>query len=336
MTGTLETLDDDVVEEVIHGDRRIPLRVRSQRVPATDDEPAVAIERTTLPEGPTRPPVVLVHGFAQNRYTWRLSRISMSGYLAAAGYDVLNVELRGHGNSRVYGAGNARHFDDYTRDVLRVVQSLDAPAFLVGHSLGAAVCIAVATRAETRGLISIGGVYTFARYNRALRGIAKVSRRMERAVMAAPARVRTAWAGKVLGRLYRFTDVAGYTMPIAGWAPGSMQRDLLEERLALGFDWTSVEVWMQMAKWASGEAFPYAPAWRETDVPALIIAGDNDALVPPRDARHCYEDAASDDKTFIEFEPFEHRVHWGHIDLITGDLAPEQVWPEVEAWLNDR
>ena len=92
---------------------------------------AAAAERTTPPDGASLPPAVLVHGFAQNRYTWRISRRSMSGWLAARGHEVLNVELRGHGNSRAYGAGNATAFPEYVDDVLRVLAELDEDGWLV-------------------------------------------------------------------------------------------------------------------------------------------------------------------------------------------------------------
>lgn len=329
-----ETLDSALVDEILHGDDLATLRVSSLRARVGDDGPALAIERTTLPDGPTRPPVLLVHGFAQNRYTWRISRRSMSGYLARAGYDVLNLELRGHGNSRALGAGNATAFEDYVDDVVGIVEALPERPFLIGHSLGAGVGIGVATRTELRGLVHLAGLYHFARFNRTIRAVSRVTRRVEPALLSA--RVRTRWAGKLLGRLYRLTDVSGYVMPLAGWAPGSMERDLLEERLDKGFDWTSVEVWLQMARWAGGEDFAYAADWKKTDVPVFVLAGDQDPLVTPDDARVCFEESGSADKVFVEFEPFEHAVHWGHVDLIVGRHAPHHVWPAILEWLDAR
>jgi len=332
----LTTLDDALQDEIIHGDRLETLRVRTQRLEASEAAPPLAIERTTRPEGATRPPVVLVHGFAQNRFTWRLSRRSMSGWLAARGHDVLNLELRGHGLSRTYGAGNATAFPEYVDDLQRVLAQLDQPAFLIGHSLGGAACIGAATRMPVRGLVHLAGVYAFARYNRTLRGLARVSRRLEPALERTPARVRTRWAGRLLGRMYRLTDVLGYGMPLAGWAPGSMERDLVQERLERGFDWTSVEVWLQMARWARGEAFPYAPAFESLDVPLFVIAGDRDPLVPHGDAIACYEASGSTDKRLLLLDPFEHEVHWGHIDVILGTRAPRHVWEPIGRWMSER
>ncbi len=45
----------------------------------------------------TRAPLLLVHGFGQNRYAWHLPSRSLANHLAAPGFDVFNLDLRGHG-----------------------------------------------------------------------------------------------------------------------------------------------------------------------------------------------------------------------------------------------
>jgi alpha-beta hydrolase superfamily lysophospholipase len=277
-----------------------------------------------------------VHGFAQNRFSWRLSRRSFVAHLAAEGFEVLNFELRGHGLSREYGAGNASEFHEYVLDAQRVVRRCARPPFVVGHSLGGAVGIGVATETELAGLVHLAGVYGFASRNRTLRALAHATLAWEPWLRSLPVNVSTGWAGDVISRLYAVTDIAGYGAPIAGWAPDSIERDLLDERLSLGFDWTSLAVWLQMSRWATGEPLAYREAFGTTDVPLLVIAGDNDPLVRPGDARDCFEGSGSTDKELLIFDPFEHQVHWGHIDLIVGRLAPDEVWPRITAWLTDR
>lgn len=327
---------EELVDEVVHGRHSARLRIRRLELPAENGGPPLAIEQLTLPEGPTRPPVVLVHGLAQNRHTWRISRRSLAGALAERGYDVLNLELRGHGLSRRYGAGNATCFQDYTDDLSRVLQRCPEPAFVVGHSLGAAVCLDAATRVPVRGVVHVAGVYRFAGANRVLRALARTSLALEQFLLLPGLRIRTRWAGDLIGRLYAFTDVAGYGAPIAGWAPGSIERELLEERLRLGFDWTSVEVWLQMCRWATGTPFEPGERFCALDVPLLVIVGDRDPLVRPADARALYEASRSRDRTFLLMEAFEHGVHWGHIDLILGRRAPDELWPRLLDWLDAR
>src|SRR5690606_11688818 len=139
------------------------------------------------------------------------------------------------------------------------------------------------------GLVSVAGVFTFARHNATLRALARVSLGLERVLTVPSIRMSTGWAGGLLSELYRLTDVAGYGLPLAGWAPGSLERHILEERLTKGFDWTSVEVWLQMCRWAQGEPFAWAEAFSRTDVPLLVLAGNADPLLPPAEARACYD-----------------------------------------------
>jgi polyhydroxyalkanoate synthase subunit PhaC len=331
-----ELIEERFETEFIHAGRTVETHQQKLCFPREDQVPPLAVERTVLPEGPTRPPVILVHGLAQNRYTWRVSGRSMSGFLAEAGYEVLNLELRGHGNSRLYGGGQARGFDDYVEDFERVVRACDRPPFAIGHSLGGAVIVAGACRTPLAGLIPIAGVFTFATRNRFMRGVARLSLKMENVLTLGSVRISTGWAGELIARLYSLTDISGFGLPLAGWAPGSMEEEILGERLERGFDWTSVEVWIQMSRWARGEPFAYAPAFSQTDVPLLVIAGDNDPLLPPADAKNCFQGSGSSDREMVVFEPFEYQVHWGHVDLILGRHAPKWVWPKVVGWMDAR
>jgi polyhydroxyalkanoate synthase len=327
-----DLLHDETLEVVVDREERANLRVEHLGV---SGEAPLVVERVT---GATTggPPVLLVHGLAQNRFTWRVKQRSMSGFLASRGYVVYNVELRGHGRSRAAGSQNATGFADYISDVAAVVDAVGEPPFAIGHSLGGGVLAGAATRVPLRGLVHLAGVFAFATQNPTLRALARLSLRLEPLLMQAPVRARTGWVGDLLGGAYSLTDLAGYGLPLAGWVPGSIERDLLEERLTRGFDWTSVEVWLEMARWATGEPFPWASDFAHTDVPLLVIAGDQDRLLSPEDARRCFEASGSRDKAFLELNLFDHGSHFGHLDLILGRHAPVQVWGPIVAWLEER
>jgi len=327
--------EESLLDETVHGEVVATVLRQELHLPATDDAPPLAVERTVT-EGGAGPPVVLVHGFAQNRTTWRVSGRSMVAYLAALGHEVLNVELRGHGGSRRLGAGNASAFSEYVTDVCRVVDALDQPPVVVGHSLGGGVGVGVATERPLAGLVHLAGIYTFAEANATIRALGRLTLELEPLLARSSVRMSTGWAGRILARMYALTDIAGYGAPIAGWVPDSIERDLLEERLALGFDWTSIEVWLQMSRWAQGERLQYRDAFAETDVPLLVLCGDHDPLVREVDSRACFEESGSSDKEFELFDAFHHRVHWGHVDLILGRHAPEVVWPRIAQWLDRR
>ena len=114
-----------IVRQLVDRDETSAFRkeiiVTGSRVPL-----AMVRKRAADGEG-TRAPVLLVHGFGQNRYTWHLPARSFSNYLARAGFDVFNLDLRGHGRSRHFGARRCRGVEDYVReDIPAAVEEVQA------------------------------------------------------------------------------------------------------------------------------------------------------------------------------------------------------------------
>ncbi|MEL6346236.1 MAG: alpha/beta fold hydrolase [Myxococcota bacterium] len=332
------------VEQITDRASRVTLHKAVMRLsPARPGAPSLAVVRKHLPSGPTLPPVLLVHGFAQNRYSWHLSGRSMSAWLAARGHDVWNLELRGHGRSQdpAQARNGAEQFSDYVEDVQHAAQQMPAPGFWIGHSLGGAAIYGAAALLPTlpRGVIGIGGLYGFAQHNWLIHLLCQLTMRLAelpggRSLSAL--QIRTRLGGRMLARLYGATDVMGYTIPLSGWWPGSIEPALLEERLTRGFDWTSVTVWLEMSRWGTGAPFDYDAQWRTADVPLLVILGDKDHLLTPQDGVLAYERSGSGDRTLMVLDDFHNAVHWGHLDLIAGRLAREHVWEPIAAWMGDR
>jgi pimeloyl-ACP methyl ester carboxylesterase len=78
---------------------------------------------------PHAPPVILMHGGGQTRWSWgRAARD-----LVAAGYHVISLDLRGHGESDWAAGYEIEHF---VADLRAVVDTLAVPPALVGASLG--------------------------------------------------------------------------------------------------------------------------------------------------------------------------------------------------------
>lgn len=78
-------------------------------------------------------PVLFIHGAFAGAWMWA---DNFMPFLAEAGYRSYAVSLRGHG-----GSDGRRHIDwhsiaDYVEDVGKVLDWLDEPAVLVGHSMG--------------------------------------------------------------------------------------------------------------------------------------------------------------------------------------------------------
>jgi pimeloyl-ACP methyl ester carboxylesterase len=89
--------------------------------------------------GTAGPLVLLAHGIGHGREAYRF----VAPQLAAAGYRVVSVDLRGCGESSAQWPSYSR--TDIAGDLLAVVRHLGGPAVLVGHSIsGGAATIAAA------------------------------------------------------------------------------------------------------------------------------------------------------------------------------------------------
>ena len=100
-----------------------------------------------------RTPVILLHGGGQTRHAWG----ETGRALAARGYEVIAMDLRGHGDSG-WAADRNYSFDAY-RDDLRAVQAcLGRPAVLIGASLGGIAALLAAGEgdpAQVRALVLV-------------------------------------------------------------------------------------------------------------------------------------------------------------------------------------
>jgi polyhydroxyalkanoate synthase len=290
--------------------------------------------------------VLLVHGFGQNRYTFHTSRRSFVNYLASAGFDVFNLDLRGRGRSRRYGALDDTIFDDYIhedvpaaiRTVLRLVGGQQV--FLVGHSMGGLIsyCVAGTMREQVAGVVSIGAPYRFGQGSAFLRLVFAplfYGARLTGAFDGNPS-IPLRFIGEQLRRHRWFSDNRYLPMPLRPWAPGSMEPEVLEENLKSAFEHTRMAIALGVIGPGREDALKshdgltdYGLAFELTDKPLLVVAGTKDALAPPDSVKPAFERSRSRDKTYREFP-------LGHIDMVLGRDAPFTVWPVVRTWLEAR
>jgi pimeloyl-ACP methyl ester carboxylesterase len=118
-------------------------------------------------EGPL---VVLAHGMGDSRHSYRF----VAPALAAAGYRVANVDIRGCGDSSGGWDGYGRA--DIAGDLVALVRHLGGPAVIMGQSIsGGAATVAAATAADL-----IAGVIELAPFTRkqtiSLGGLLRVKR----------------------------------------------------------------------------------------------------------------------------------------------------------------
>ncbi|HZU81284.1 MAG TPA: alpha/beta fold hydrolase [Polyangiaceae bacterium] len=292
----------------------------------------------------TRAPVLLVHGFGQNRYAWHLPARSFANHLARAGFDVYNLDLRGHGRSRHFGARRCRRIEDYVReDLPAAVEEVQAISgsrgvWLVGHSLGGLVAYAAAPAlaGAVAGIASIGSPYHFARGSLTLGAITLVFRALALAPLP-NAPLPLAPVGVTMRVLRRFAESPLYPIPLRGWHAGSCEPHVLEQHLRLAFDRAALTEMVDLFEWsvdrrASGgdaDGADSVERFETMNLPLLVMAGENDDLAPPESVRPGFTLSRARDKTY-------RVLPLGHIDLLVGRDAPQSTWSVVTSWLTER
>ena len=341
-----------VLEQVVDGIQRVRLRKEIVEAPLPGAG-RLALVRKRPMEEPARGAVLAIHGFAQNRYTWHLNTRSLTAYLVSRGYDVFNLDLRGHGRSRDFGAPLPETFEQHVdEDIPAAVAAMarlgHERLFLLGHSLGGAVSYASAPRldARLRGVITIAGVFRWgqgARVIAALTSVLHWADRVHRFVHAGRGpTLRLDLVGRFISKNIDAFESGRMILPLTGWAKDSIERPILKEWLAKAFDRTSGSVLALMGRWAhtgrfcdSRGACDYASEWASARAPLLVIAGDDDQLADAaNDVRPAYQVSRSPDRSYRLFGRAADGVPFGHVDLLIGREAPRKVWPAISSWLD--
>ena len=303
---------------------------------------AMVRKRLADRRGATLAPVLLIHGFGQNRYAWHLPLRSFANHLAAAGFDVFNLDLRGHGRSRAFGGKRSKSVHDYyAEDLPNAVEEVQRisggrPVFLVGHSLGGLVSYAGAPALgdAIAGVVSIGSPYHFTRGSASLGAIATFVRMASWLDLRPNPSVALKPIGLTLSALRRFAESPLYPIPLRGWHKGALEPEVLAQHLELAFDRAGVGELVDMFEWANDKQFGGAGSglterFESLDLPLLVIAGTNDDLAPPASVRPAFTRSAARDKTY-------RALPLGHIDLLVGRDAPKTIWLLVSEWLKGR
>ncbi len=333
--------------------RRAFSRVEPRRYSArTSDGWDLALYRygPSLPL-PGQSPVLLCHGLGANRYNLDApGEISLARWLHSHGHDVWVVELRGAGNSTKPKRGNRFRydwtFDDYVlRDVPALLDVItretgESQVHWVGHSMGGMVAYAHAIQCSRRGVadrlrsVTALGSPAFARVHwpivgRAI-GLRHILKVLPRIPYGGPAYLLAPimplvkeTAGRIFGNPRNLSTLD--MMKLVCVVP----QDLPSTLIAQFADWYADRGFSQT------DAVSYAEDLHRITAPALIVAGPVDFLTPPKDLRHVFESLSSRDKRFLECGRVNGcKADYGHIDLVLGYRAKDEVWPHVRNWID--
>ena len=212
--------------------------------PAWMDRPEGRIAYDTAGAGPL---VICVPGMGELRSVYRRTAPA----LAAAGYRVVTMDLRGHGDSDA----TFTSYDDVAAggDILALIEELGAPAVVIGNSMGAgAAAWAAAERPElVSGLVLVGA---FVR-NPPMNPLVALA---FRAMMAGP------WAPRVwasyLPKLY----------------PGRQPEDFAEHRDAIVASMRRPGHARAFTRTTRTTHAPVEARLGEVSAPVLVVMGDRD------------------------------------------------------------
>ncbi|BCJ53550.1 hydrolase [Actinoplanes sp. NBRC 14428] len=201
------------------------------------------------------PLVVLAHGIGDSRHSYRF----VAPALAAAGYRVANVDIRGCGDSSLGWDGYSR--TDIAGDLVALVRHLGGPAVLVGQSIsGGAATIAAATAPDL-----IRGVIELAPFTRAqsldVGGLLRVKRFRSGYLQLAQVMVRGS-----LASWKKYLDVAMPTKP-ADWAA---ELGRIEAKLSEPGRMKALQAMCKTSPADAGAALP------KVACPVLVVEGSLD------------------------------------------------------------
>lgn len=328
-----------IVQQVI--DRDETASFLKEIVVTGSQVPLAMVRKRPVDRDGTLAPVLLVHGFGQNRYAWHLPARSFANRLARAGFDVFNLDLRGHGRSRHYSARRSQGVEDYVvEDLPAAVEEVQALSgrrnvWIVGHSLGGLVAYASAPKlvGAVSGIVTIGSPYHLASGSLTLGALAYFFRAL--AIARLPnAPLPLAPVGATMSLMRRFAESPFYPIPLRGWHVGSCEPHVLKQHLRLAFDRAALAEMLDMFDWAgqgrsNGGDVDYAKRFEKLDLPLLVLAGAKDDLAPPASVHPGFLRSRAQDRTY-------RVLPLGHIDLLVGREAPRSTWSLVEEWLQKR
>ena len=297
-----------------------------------------------LPEGARRGVVVTCHGIGSNRHHFDLlPEVSFVQALRAAGYEVWNVDLRGHGRGRAI-LEEPWSFDDHVEvDVPAILAAACATSgaeavHWVGHSMGGLVALVHAALHpdDTRmaSLCTLGAP-----------------------VDSAPG-LSLRWSMRLFGPIARRLAHIPVHWPTRAVALAAVPHPLRTDRIALdqfsprglrAMAWRVVEpvstravlqlatIWEPGGLRSADGQVSYRPLLQKLAVPLCVVAAKGDSLA------RLDELAPILDMTGSAAPHFEGiAVDRGassdlcHASLLAGEHAPTEVFPRVCAWLHQR
>jgi pimeloyl-ACP methyl ester carboxylesterase len=308
----------------------------------TSDGWRIALHRYRAKGARRAHPVVCCHGLAANHLAFDVApEVSLARHLAGLGYDVVALELRGHGRSDRASLRGPRRFgwafDDYLmKDVPAAIGEVGGggPVHWVGHSMGGLLLLAhlAGGARNIRSAVTVGSSLDYSGSGSGFRRLIPL-RGLLNVLPAVPVHGVARAAGRFVGRVR--TPYERFNV----WSSNCEPR-LWRRLCRRGFHPVSPPVMTQLAtaferggmRSRDGRT-RYLDGLRRADAPVLCLAGDRDAQCPPEAAQKTVDALASAELRVVGRQHGQ-RDHYGHFDLLIGRRAREEVFPQIADWLH--
>lgn len=342
----------------------LDLRPCSEGFATTDDGWKLGVRRVSsrIPNS-GKLPVVLCHGMGLNGTFWTITDNHLPSQLAARGYDVFIVDMRGSGAShrvglpgrinrvlrqtpiREIGGRNWTVDDEAQHDVPAILRYVEAETGSrrvnwVGHSLGGMLMFPFLElnpeAARVANFVDMGGV-------------AMVEKNADTAQMRAANRMlRTLSLGLSTGRLGRpmmysrapfMEKIDRFYFTAANVDPRTVSRFYgytLEDPGAGALK--QFDPYLAHGHLVSADGgVDYAAGLDRVTTPVLMVAGEADIMADMPSSMRTFNALGSSDKTLMRFGVVDGQVaDYGHCDLVWSRHAPREVFPPLIDWLDQR
>ena len=326
---------------------------------AIASEATAVVERVRTADGyeivlshrpsPGGPPVILCHGVSSNHRFWDLAPgRSLAEFLQQRGFDVWNLDLRGHGLAERDGAGRRQPagwtVDDYGRYDLpaaiafvRTRSRSDDVAY-VGHSMGGmvlAVYLASVDKPHLSAVVTAGAPLDFGTADPVvswLLDLAPWASRIPYLPTPLGARI-LAWMG----------DLAPFNVEEMLFNPANVAKEVRAPMFnAIVSPLSSGEI-RQFALSGDSGAFrsadgkqTYQDQLGHVTVPMLFLAGGADRVVHPDQVRRYYDAVGAAEREFVVVSLANgFSADYGHLDFGIADRAVTDIFPRIERWFRE-
>jgi pimeloyl-ACP methyl ester carboxylesterase len=297
-----------------------------------------------LPRGEPRPfPVVCGHGLAGSRFIFDVHPdYSMASALAAQGFDVWLVDLRGRNDSWPDGGPDDDLqwcFDDFVdHDVPAALTTACAvtgtgSAFWLGTEMSGIALYAVAidgAAPQLRGGVTLGAP-----------AVTPPKGEVPGVTTPYPERARTRYPFSMVRDIGPQLAEQRSEVLDTSFRPDDTDWIVTARYFRHGVPDEATDLVDQFNDWmtsATRRSRDGARIWSdrldEVTLPVLVVAGEADRQRPPEAARATFDALGSTDKTFfLAGTTTGLPVDVGHDDLLAGLCSPASVYPRITDWL---